>query len=242
MKNLLTFLFISIIGLSLSAQGDGNFKQQKNQIDLDVSDLPTAFFSLSYERVLTKHMTVGLGVGFKSEDGLIQFSGIDTDKIQSNDITYSGYKLIPEFRYYINESTNGAMLSGFYFGAYLKYSDFTSDLKGTYVDSQNISHNFEYEGDITVTSIGLMIGYKLPVSKRFFIDFLIAGPGSGGYDFRLRNVIPPPDEFYDDLNNALDNYSILDLINADFEFRDNRLRSEFSALSFRYGISVGYSF
>ncbi|WP_296316993.1 DUF3575 domain-containing protein [Winogradskyella sp. UBA3174] len=242
MKTLPLILLLSLVSLPLIAQEDIELRQQKNQIDLDISDLPTAFFSFSYERAIGKHISVGLGVGFKSEDGLIQFSGIDTDRIQTNDITYSGYKLIPEFRYYINESVDGSMLSGFYVGAYLKYSDFNSDLEGTYVDSQDISHLFKYEAEITVTSVGLMIGYKLPVSKRFSIDFLIAGPGSGGYDFKLDNVIAPPDEFYDDLNNALDEYSVLDLIGADFGFNNNNLRSKFSALSFRYGISVGYSF
>ena len=59
---------------------------------------------------------------------------------------------------------------------------------------------------------------------------------------KLKNIIPPPDEFYDDLNSALEDYSILDLIDADFKFNNNKLRSKFSALSFRYGISIGYSF
>jgi len=73
-------------------------------------------------------------------------------------------------------------------------------------------------------------------------DFLLAGPGSGSYNFKLNNVIPPPDEFYDDLNTALENYSVLDLIDADFKFRNNKLRSTFGTVSFRYGISLGYSF
>jgi hypothetical protein len=134
------------------------------------------------------------------------------------------------------------MLSGFYFGAYLKYSDFNSDLIGTFINSEGESFDIAYDGDILITSLGLMIGYKLPVGKHFFIDFLIAGPGTGSYRFKLDNRIPPPDEFYDALNQALENYSIFDLINADFEFNDRNLRSNFSVVSFRYGISIGYSF
>ena len=235
-------MVFSFLSFSLFAQDNIESKQYKNQVDIELTDIPTAFFSFSYERAIGNNMSVGLGVGFKSEDGLIKFSGIDTDKIKTNDITYSGYKLIPEFRYYINESIDGAMLSGFYFGAYLKYSAFNSDLNGTYIDSEDISYDFKYKAEISVTSVGLMVGYKLPVSKHLTIDFLIAGPGSGHYDFKLNNIIPPPDEFYDDLNNALDEYSFLDLINSDFKFNNNRLRSKFSALSFRYGISVGYAF
>ncbi len=242
MKTLYLIVFICFLSLPLVAQEDMGTAQQKNEVSFLLTDLPTSFFTLNYERVVGKHITVDLGIGLKSKDGLIKFSGLDGEKIKTNDITYSGYKLIPEFRYYLNESTNGAMLNGFYFGAYLKYSGYKSDLEGTYIDSEAVSHYFKYKGDINVTSIGLMVGYKLPVSKHFSIDFLIAGPGSGSYSFKLKNIIPPPDEFYDDLNNALDQYSILDLINADFKFNNNKLKSNFGAISFRYGISLGYSF
>ncbi len=242
MKTLYLLVFICFLSLPLVAQENMVTAQQKNEVSIELTDLPTSFFSMNYERVIGKHISVDLGIGLKSKDGLIKFSGIDTDKIKTNDITYSGYKLIPEFRYYLHESTNGAMLNGFYFGAYLKYSDFSSDLEGTYIDSEAVSHFFKYKGDISVTSIGLMIGYKLPVSKHFSIDFLIAGPGSGSYNFKLKNIIPPPDEFYDDLNTALENYSLLDLINSDFKFKNNKLSSNFGTISFRYGISLGYSF
>jgi hypothetical protein len=187
-------------------------------------------------------MSVNFGVGYKTEEGLIVLSGIDTDQLKTNNITYSGYKIVPEFRYYLNESVNGAMLSGFYFGGYLKYSDYKSDLVGTFINSEGESFNIAYQADIAITSVGLMVGYKLPIGKHFFVDFLIAGPGSGSYRFNLDNTIPPPDEFYDVLNQALENYSIFDLINADFQFNDRNLRSNFSVFSFRYGISVGYSF
>jgi len=169
MKALSLSILLLFFTLPLMAQETMAVKQQKNQVNFELTDLPTAFFSFSYERVIGKQLSVDLGIGFKSEDGLIKFSGIDTERIKTNDITYSGFKLIPEIRYYLKESANGAMLNGFYFGAYLKYSDFKSDLQGTYIDSQDVSHLFKYKGDITVTSIGLMVGYKLPVAKRFYV-------------------------------------------------------------------------
>ncbi|MFH6769706.1 hypothetical protein V8G56_13215 [Gaetbulibacter aquiaggeris] len=103
MKNSVLLVFIYLLSLPLMAQEDKGTKQQKNQVSLEVIDLPTAFFSVNYERVIGKHISVGLGLGLKSDDGLIKFSGIDSDRIKTNDITYSGYKLIPEFRYYLHE-------------------------------------------------------------------------------------------------------------------------------------------
>jgi hypothetical protein len=242
MKKLTIIILITCFSWLSFSQDQIVTKAKKNQVSFYATDAINGLYTLSYERALGKHISANLGIGYKTEEGLIALSGIDTDKIKTNNLTYSGYKIVPELRYYLNESINGAMLSGFYFGAYLKYSDFKSDLIGTFINSEGESFDIAYDGDISITSLGLMIGYKLPVGKHFFVDFLIAGPGTGSYKFKLENRIPPPDEFYDALNQALENYSIFDLINADFEFNDRNLRSNFSVLSFRYGISVGYSF
>jgi len=242
MKKLAFLMVFSFLSFSLFAQDNIENKQEKNQVNFYATDVINGFYTFSYERAVGKHISVNLGLGLKSKEGLITLSGIDREQLKTNELTYSGYKIVPEFRYYLNESMNGAMLSGFYLGAYLKYSDFKSDLIGTFIDSEAISYNLAYRADINITSIGLMVGYKLPVKKHFYIDFLIAGPGSGSYNFNLKTTETPPDEFYDVINDALDDYSIFDLINSDFKFRENNLRSKFSVLSFRYGISVGYSF
>jgi hypothetical protein len=242
MKNLSLIVLICFLSLPAFGQDENDKKIEKNQVNFYASDIINGFYTLSYERVVGKHTSVNLGLGFKTEEGLIAFSGIDRAQLKTNDLTYSGFKIVPEFRYYLDESINGAMLSGFYFGAYLKYSNFNSDLFGTFINSENELFDIAYDADIDVMSVGLMVGYKLPLGKHFFVDFLIAGPGTGSYKFKLKNRIPPPDEFYDVLNQALEDYSFLDFINSDFEFNDNKLRSNFTVLSFRYGISIGYAF
>lgn len=243
MKNIATLIIVSILSFPMFGQDDVEVNQhQKNQINFYATDVINGLYSFSYERTIGKHITANLGFGLKTKEGLINFSGIDTNQFKSNDLFYEGYKIVPEIRYYLNESENGAMISGFYFGAYLKYSAYTSELKGTFIDSEDVSYNIAYEANINVTSIGLMVGYKLPIGKHFFVDFLIAGPGSGSYNFKLKTKETPPDEFYDVINEALDNYTIFDLINSDFRFKENNLKSKFSVVSFRYGISVGYSF
>ncbi len=242
MINTLRVCLFCLLSLPVIGQEKMASKEVKNQVNFTVTDIFNGMYSFSYERKISKHFTVDLGFGYKTDEGLIAFSGIDREQLKTNDITYSGFKIEPEFRYYIEESDNGAMLSGFYMGAYLKYSNFKSDLIGTFIDSDDISYAIAYAADLSVTSVGLMIGYKLPIKKHFFIDFLIAGPGSGSYKFDLETTQTPPDEFYDVLNDALDDYSLFDLINSDFKFSERNLDSKFSVFSFRYGISVGYSF
>lgn len=236
----LTVVFCSLL-LPLTAQQAPDEKIRNNEIGLMATDMINGSYQLSYERALGRHIGLRLGFGYKGKEGLVNLSGIDRPQLKTSDLTYSGLKLAPEFRYYLSEKENG-MTKGFYFGAYLRYVNYRSDLEGTFIDSQGESYQIAYDGKINVLSAGLMVGYKLQVSKRFGIDFLIAGPGAGNYTFKLENRIPPPDEFYDVLNEALENYSIFDLINADFEFKDNKLRQQTMLPVFRYGIGVTYAF
>lgn len=243
MKKALFFIsFIMFSSLIFCQENKNEVGQEiKNDVGLMITDLVNGSYSISYERALGKHFSAVLGVSYKTKDGLIKFSGLDTERIKTADITYSGLKLTPEVRYYIHEKEQG-MLSGFYIGAYAKFVNYKTDLSGIYVDSEDISHDFLYEGKINVTSAGLMIGYKLPLTEHFNLDFLIAGPGAGFYVFKLNDVIPPPDEFYDDLNSALEKYSFLDFLNANFEFKKTSLKEKLILPTFRYAITLSYSF
>lgn len=241
MKNIiLTIIFLFIL-VNLHGQTLNKESRTKNEIDLVVSDLLDGALQLKYERALGKHFSVNLGLGYKGEDGIINWSGLNTEKIQTNGISYSGFKIIPEVRYYLRNNDYSVM-KGFYIGAYLKYSNYKSDLNGRYITEALEAFEIEFEADIDVTSIGLMVGYKLPITEKFSVDFLIAGPGTGFYNFSVENKKDLPDKFYEDLNDALNEYHIFDVLDGDFRFSAAHRKSNFNLLTLRYGISVGYSF
>jgi len=241
---------ISILGLLLFltavsfAQEDDNKTEVrviKNEVSFEILNIVNGVYQFSYERYLGKNFSAALAIGYKGKEGLVGISGINNDKLKTGDLFYTGYQIAPEVRYYISKtSTNN--LNGFYVGAYLKYHNYTSDLTGSYISSDQTNYDLAFEAKFNITSVGLMIGYKLPITKRLNIDFLIAGPGSGRYNFKIKNKTDLPDEFYDDLNDALEEYSLLDFINSDFRFSQVDNRSKFSAISFRYGIAIGYTF
>lgn len=239
-KLLLTFVAL-VISVNIAAQNDDASDDRINEIGLSVSDLLNGAFQFKYERMVGEHISLSLGVGYKGDDGIIKLSELDRDKIKTDEITYSGIKLIPEVRYYVNKTTINSM-DGFYFGAYFKYSNYTSDLDGTYISDSDESFIVEFDAKINVASVGFMVGYKLPINNRLSIDFLIAGPGAGFHKYSLDNKRDLPDEFYDDLNNALDQYSLFDFMNADFEFSNVKSDSDLVLPAFRYGITLGYSF
>ena len=243
MKNLyIPLLVLFIYTFSYGQKDKSAFNTDfKNEISIEIPQLINGVYQLSYERYIWKNFTATLGLGYKGKEGLVKISGLDGDKIKTDEIFYTGYQIIPEVRYYLSQTSN-KMLTGFYIGAYFKYSKYKSDIVGTYNSSDNRLYDFEFDTSLNIGSAGLMVGYKLPVFKHFTIDFMIAGPGSGNYKFKFKNEKDLPDEFYDDFNEALENYSILDFINSDFRLSEVNKRSQFSAFSFRYGIALGYTF
>jgi hypothetical protein len=238
---LLILILISSTSFGQELDSKPENRTVKNEISFEVLGLINGVYQLSYERYVWNNFTASLALGYKGKEGIIKLSGIDTDQIKTGDVFYTGYQIAPEIRYYL-KSTSKNNLDGFYFGAYLKYSSYTSSLDGSYTTTENISYELEFDMDLDVTSVGLMLGYKLPITKHLNIDFLIAGPGSGSYNFQIKNKKDLPDEFYEDLNNALEDYSLFDFINSDFRFSDVNSKTNFSALSFRYGIAIGYTF
>lgn len=240
MKTYLATVLLLLALIPVSGQEQTDALLRNNEAKFMFTDAINGSILLGYERAFGKHIGVNLLVGYKGKNGLLRLSGLDTDLIKTDDLTYSGTRIIPEFRYYLKERTSG-MANGFYFGAYLSFNFYQSDFKGIYTN-ENGSFDFLYDAKVNTTSLGLMIGYKLPLGKRFSLDFLIAGPGAGSYRAKLSEVVPAPDEFWFDLNEALELYSLADLINADFEFTPSNRRDSLLLPSFRYGITLGYSF
>ncbi|QDO94833.1 DUF3575 domain-containing protein [Formosa sediminum] len=238
---IITCISVNVYAQDINYDTDEVYNNYTNEISFEVPQILNAVYQLSYERYIWKNFTANLGIGYKGKEGLVKLSGLDGEHIKTDEIFYTGYQIIPEIRYYL-KSTARKPLIGFYFGAYFKYSNYNSDFDGDYINQYEEHLSFEFDMSTSVSSVGLMFGYKLPISKHFNIDFMIAGPGAGHYNFKFKNSKDLPDEFYDDLNEALEDYTILDLINSDFKFSKVNRSSKFSAFSFRYGIAIGYMF
>ncbi len=235
-------LIIGILGFLMI---QGLYAQEyKNELGFEILGIVNGDAQLTYERAMWQHISLGMGIGYKSEDGLVKLSGLDTELIETNDLSYSGFKIVPQVKYYLNDISNGDM-TGFYFGAFMKIQRYNTDLLGTYTTLSDEQFPVDFDGKFNITSIGFMVGYKLNLSSRFNLDFLIAGPGFARHKYELTNNEPLPDEFYDDLNDALNNYSFLDLLGVEFDFEPGTTGTRESTLSlpaFRYAITLSYAF
>jgi hypothetical protein len=252
MKNIiqLTVLLFFLTNISFSQEleniDDNEKRLVKNEVSFEALQLINGVYQISYERYVWNNFSAALSFGYKGKEGLLKLSGLNYTgpnggRLQTNELFYTGYQIIPEIRYYL-KNTSSNNLNGFYIGLYFKYSQYKSDLTGKYIASDNTPYEVEFEAKLGIASTGLMVGYKLPITKRLNIDFIIAGPGTGNYNFSLTNKKDLPNEFYDNLNDALEEYSIFDFIDSDFRFSNVESKSKFSTFSFRYGIALGYTF
>lgn len=213
--------------------------EKKNHVSVDPFLPIFGTYQLQYERALGPNTTVGISVGIKTSSGIFEVSGIDVNRISTKDFNFNGIKLLPEFRWYIKKSPHGYF--GFYTGAYAKYQNFKDGISGVYVDSNQQDNPILIDAKIRTIGLGVEVGYKLQVKKRFYIDFLIAGPGISFNKVQLQEVEPVPEEFYDDLSDALAEYGFFEWLNPDFRINGNQ-DTDITLPSFRYGVKLGYTF
>ena len=235
-KIILTLLLGSALGINAQ-------ESQKNHISFNPANLAFGTLQVQYERGINKDMTVGLSLGTKFSSGIFKISGFDSDRIKTDDFSYTGIKLIPEYRWYLQNTDKS--YTGFYVGAYYKFQSYTDDIKGTYYSTSGETSPIDVKAKLVSNAFGLEAGYKLPIKKHFFIDFVIMGPGYSSNSLTITKNQPLPLEFYKDAIKGLKNkYDFLGQI-GDKEFKhngDNTSTVSFGLPAFRYGINLGYSF
>lgn len=217
-------------------------KEQKNHIMINPFEMAFGTFQIQYERALNEDMSIGLSVGLKSSSGLFDTPRFNTGTIVTNDLGFSGIQITPEFRWYMQDTERSH--TGFFLGAYYRYQNYKDDLLGTYTSSITLEDTpLDIETRVVTNSIGFEVGYKLPIKKHFYIDFLIAGPGIGFNKVKVEEKQPLPIEFYavDAALAIIDEYKTLDILGTNIDFNDKG-EATFTNPSFHYGIRVGYSF
>jgi len=232
MKLILILYFLIFTIISIRAQ-------KMEYISVDPFSPIFGTIQFQYERSVSDKLSVSLTAGYKWSSGLFEIPGINTESFSTVDFNFEGYKLVPEFRYYIQNIESG--LFGFYTGAYFKYQNSAGEIEGSYTDPDNMNFPIRIDAEIRSFTFGLQVGYKLRIKDRYFVDFLIAGPGTSLSQFELVEKEPIPQAFYDDLSEALEQYGFFDVINADFNIKGNQ-KTSITLPALRYGIKLGYAF
>ena len=187
-----------------------------NLIKLNLTGILLKNYSLQYERVLNKKISVTLQYRLMPETGIpfkntilkvVDDDDPDTKKI-IDDFKMSNFAITPEVRFYLNKKGYGR---GFYIAPFYRYASFTSnDFNVFYNDDNNVEQSVKMSGKVTANTGGLLIGFQNSLGKHIVLDLSLFGPhyGSGDGNFEGTTSQPLTPDEQDDLREQLEDINI----------------------------------
>lgn len=160
-----------------------NSTQKMNILKVNVSALPFGNFSLQYERVLQKKISLALGIGFRPE-GKLPFKNSLNDAANGdqdienaiNNAQLSNFSITPEFRFYVGKKGYGR---GFYLAPYYRFASFNVSTIPIEYNGGTGTKSINLTGDMKTHSGGLMLGAQWFIGKSVTLDWWILGAHYG---------------------------------------------------------------
>lgn len=164
---------------------DGSEKILMNMVKVNLSALFIKTYSLQYERVLSRTVSMALSGAYMPEtnlpytDQIIKWSGAtepeEIELIESVRVT--NMTITPEIRFYTGKKRYG---SGFYFSLFYRYGQHS--FNNALVDFENDlgeTGTLDCYGDATSHTGGFMLGAQWSLGKHVCLDWWILGPHFG---------------------------------------------------------------
>lgn len=196
-KTILTALAIVLITFTGKAQApdyisDGALVDGKTIVKADLMGLGLRNFGFSAERVLTKNLSVNLGIRFMPKGGIPGISIIENqvgnvEGLFLADTKINSFAFTPELRIYLGKYGYGR---GFYMAPYYNYFSFNLSDFRIEQEIEGKPENAVFNGGIKTHSGGLMLGYQWLVGakKNIVIDWGIFGVHYGTSTGELSGV------------------------------------------------------
>jgi hypothetical protein len=210
------FLFLTLLFLLVTSTGNGQSTLDQGQsggssgkksseaadkkyniLKLNLTSLVYRNYSFQYERVVSRKISIGLGVRFMPEGGVplknsvLQLTNGDPDAEEMiTSLRLKNFAFTPELRLYLSKKGYG---KGFYLAPYYRYATFNaSGVSVDYQNSSNTTSTIKLEGDVTTHSGGLMLGSQWFIGKSVTLDWWILGAhyGKGNGTFTGTTSLP----------------------------------------------------
>ncbi len=180
----------------------GSEKIPKNMVKVNLSALFLKTYSMQYERVLSRTVSMALSGAYMPEtnlpytDQIIKWSGAtEPEEIELiENVLINNLTITPEIRFYTGKKRYG---SGFYTALFYRYGQhsFTNavvDFEG----SEGEDGTIDCVGNATSHTGGIMIGAQWSLGKHVCLDWWILGPhfGISSGDFTGLSSIPLSEE------------------------------------------------
>lgn len=172
-----------------NADGESNIV-----IKLNASQLALKSISLQGEYGFHHKMSVALGFSRLLKSDLPTYQDDD----HFGPISYKGFAITPEFRFYPGGREDKPAPRGFYLAAYVRYAKYKLDQSVSYTEENTTQNPHPFPKTYVANSTqtyggvngGLMIGYQWIIGKHFSIDWWIVGAGYGKAKYTYEWVAP----------------------------------------------------
>ncbi|MBE2229822.1 MAG: DUF3575 domain-containing protein [Chitinophagaceae bacterium] len=223
---------------------------EPNMLKVNLTAIPLKNYSLQYERVMSKKLSLALsfrimpntGLPFKSQ--ILDMVGDDPDtRDVVNTFKMSNIAITPELRWYVGKRGYGR---GFYIAPFYRYAQFeTSQMQFDYDNGTGGQETINLSGKLTSHTGGLMFGAQWPLGKSLVLDWWIFGPhyGAGNGDFTGLSSQPLTPSEQADLRDELENLDIpLTTKKVTVTANSARLQLDGPWAGIRAGFSLGFRF
>ena len=162
-----------------------NVKISKNFIKFNITSALIKNYSLQYERVLSRVVSISVSLRIMPESGIPYtdniFRWFDITDPEAQDIIENtiigNYAITPEIRFYTGKKKYG---NGFYFALFYRYGHYIVDNALIPYDTDRGDQvTLNTSGNVSAHTGGFMLGAQWALGKHICLDWWILGPQFG---------------------------------------------------------------
>lgn len=235
---------LCFINVVVAQSTDSTFSRV-NTIKLDLTShvFYRKAFVLSYERVTKPNQSFSISGGYQQFPKILNFG----DNIKTTEeLKKTGFKFGAEYRFYLKKENKFQAPHGVYIGPYASYLDFTNDKDMTFTAEDGTTSSGTLNSKLSVTNIGVQLGYQFVLNNRWTIDLVFVGPSVSRYSLKMDlngefNI--DEEEFYQNeiVQKLIEAFPMFDDLIQDKTVSSSGKSSSW-AYGYRYQFLVGYHF
>jgi hypothetical protein len=241
-------LLLLYANLSISQEMDSSkMHPHKNIIRYNLSGAilfgPDRYVIFGYERVINRNQSISINIGSVS---LPRLATIVTDSLElKKDNKNSGTNFSIDYRFYLGKENKYPAPHGVYVGPYYSFNRFKRNNEWDFKNSSSSSF-VNTNGEFTIHTVGLELGYQFIFWKRLALDMVMVGPGVGFYNYKVKFEENIDEAAKEQLRQGLQQLLTQKFPGMNYVFSEKEINGngalKTTSVGYRYMIHIGFNF
>jgi hypothetical protein len=201
------------------------------------------YIIMGYERVISPRSSISINIG---KIAFPKLTSISTDSLElTKDNKNNGTNFSVDYRFYLGKLNKYSAPRGVYVGPYYSFNKFKRDNEWDFTKSSSDTY-VNTNANLTIHTVGFEFGYQFIFWKRLSVDMVLAGPGFGFYNYKVKfdgNVdAESKQQLLDGLQQLLtQKFPGMNYVFSDKEINANGTLNT-TSIGYRYLIHIGFAF